>query len=55
VAEGDGTTTDSGATSFEEFQAAEGGVDFSGLAGAFVDYKVPARAFNGFIRNVTAA
>ena len=55
MAEGDGTTTDSGATSFEEFQAAEGGVDFSGLAGASVDYDVPARAFKGFSGNVTAA
>ena len=42
-----------GATSFEEFAASEGGVDFSGLAGVSVDYDVPARAFKGFSANVT--
>jgi hypothetical protein len=52
VAEGDGETTDSGATSFEEFVGAEGGLDFAGVA---VDYEVPARAFKGFSGNVTAA
>ena len=44
-----------GVTPFEEYAASEGGVDFSGLAGASVDYDVPARAFKGFSGNVTAA
>ena len=52
MAAGDEETTDSGATSFEEFVGAEGGLDFAGVS---VDYDVPARAFKGFSGNVTAA
>ena len=42
-------------TTFEDSVGAEGGLDFSGVAGAAVDYDDPARAFRGFSGNVTAA
>ena len=55
MAEEYGATTDPNVTTFEDFVGAEGGIDFSGVAGAAVDYDVPARAFRGFSGNVTAA